>query len=45
MNVNLNVLGTTMLHWVGRHVHSGDIVTIDKCDGAEKSMKFLEELA
>jgi hypothetical protein len=45
MNINLDVLGSTMLYRIGRHVDSGHIVTVDKCSRAERSMELLKKLA
>jgi hypothetical protein len=45
MNIYLDVLGLTMLNLIGRHVDHGHVVTEDKCDRAEWSMKLLEKLA
>uniref|UniRef100_A0A0A9A4J6 Uncharacterized protein n=1 Tax=Arundo donax TaxID=35708 RepID=A0A0A9A4J6_ARUDO len=45
MNVDLNVLRTTVLNWIGRHVHSTNVVTLDNCGRLEGNMKFLKKLA
>jgi hypothetical protein len=45
MNINLDVLGSTMLYRIGRHVDSGHIVTVDKCSSTERSMELLKKLA
>jgi hypothetical protein len=45
MNINLDVLGLTMLDQIGRHVDRGHIVTVDKCSRAERSMELLKKLA
>ena len=43
VEVNLNMLGTLMLNWIGGHVDN-TIVTINQCGAAKRSMKFLQEL-
>ena len=45
VKINLDVLGTLMLDWVGRNVESTDVVTIHQCGTAKGSTKLLEELA
>jgi hypothetical protein len=44
MNVNLDVLGTTMLHWIRSHVNRADIVAEDHCRRGEGVMKFAKKL-
>ena len=45
VKINLDVLGTLMLDWVGRNVESTDVVTIHQCSATERGMKLLEKLA
>jgi hypothetical protein len=45
VNVNLNMLGTTMLNWIGCHVDCKNIVTINDCSLLERSMEFSKKLA
>jgi hypothetical protein len=40
--VDLNMLGATMLHWIGQHVDGRDNVIVDKSGRAERSMKLLK---
>ena len=35
VEINLNVLGTLMLHRVGGHVDNTDIVAIDQCSAVQ----------
>ena len=44
VDVNLDVLCSSMLHWIRGHVNSGHIVTINQCSGAKRSMEFLKKL-
>jgi hypothetical protein len=44
MDVNLYVLGSSMLNWIGGHVDSRHIVIIDKCGGAKRAMELLKKL-
>lgn len=44
VDVNLDVLGAAMLHWIGGHVDGGYIVTINQCGGAKRAVQFLKEL-
>ena len=44
VDVDLDVLGATMLHRVRCHVNSTNIVTKDNCRSLEGMIKFLEEL-
>jgi hypothetical protein len=44
MNVNLYVLGSSMLNWIGGHVDSRHIVTVDKCGGVKRAMELLKKL-
>jgi nucleoside-triphosphatase THEP1 len=44
MDVNLNVLCSSMLNWIRGHVDCGHIVTIDKCGRMERAMKLLKKL-
>ena len=43
VEINLNMIGTLMLNWIGGHVDN-TIVTINQCGAAKRSMKFLQEL-
>jgi len=43
--INLDMLGTLMLDWVGGHVDSTDIITIYQCSATERGMKLLKKLA
>ena len=43
--VNLNVFGAAMLDGVGQHVDGTNIVIVDHCGRAQRSVKFLEDLA
>jgi hypothetical protein len=45
MDVDLNVLGTTMVDWVCCHIDSADVVTVDNCGDLQGNMKFLEKLS
>jgi hypothetical protein len=44
MNVDLDVLGTTMLHWVRSHVDHAHIVAEDHCRRREGVMKLAKKL-
>ena len=44
MNVNLDMLGTTMLNRVASHVDSADIITKDDSRRAERALKLLKKL-
>jgi hypothetical protein len=44
VDVDLNVLGAGMLHWIGRHVDDGDVVAVDKCSRGERTMELLKKL-
>jgi hypothetical protein len=41
VDVDLNVLGAMMLHRIGRHVDSGNVVKVDKRGRGERAMKLL----
>jgi hypothetical protein len=45
MNINFNVLGTTMLDWIRRKIYCGNIFTIDNCRPIDGLMQFLKELS
>ena len=45
VDVDLNVLGTVVMNWVGCHVDSVDVVAIDHGSYLQRDMKFLKELA
>jgi hypothetical protein len=45
VDVNLDMLRTTMLYWVASHVDSADIVTKDNGGGAKWTLKFVKKLA
>jgi hypothetical protein len=45
MNVDLNMLGSTMLDWVRSHVYSADIVAEDYSGGGQGLMKFAKKLS
>jgi hypothetical protein len=44
VDVNLNVLGVAMLHWIGQHVDGRDVVAVDKCSHGERTMELLKKL-
>jgi hypothetical protein len=44
MNVNLYVLGLSMLNWIRGHVDIRHIVTVDKHGGVKRAMELLKEL-
>jgi hypothetical protein len=44
MDVNLNVLCSSMLNWIRGHVDGGHIVTVDKSGRVERAMKLLKKL-
>jgi hypothetical protein len=44
MNVNLYVLGSTMLNWIGGHVDGRHIVTVEKCGRVKRAMELLKNL-
>jgi hypothetical protein len=44
VDVDLNVLGAAMLHWIGRHVDGGDVVIVDKCSRGKRMMELLKKL-
>ena len=41
VDVDLNVLGTAVMNWVGYHVDSADIVAIDDSGDSQRNMQFL----
>ena len=41
VDVDLNVLGTTVMNWVGCHVDSADVVAIDDSGDSQRNMQFL----
>ena len=45
VQVNLDMLGSLMLDWVGGEVDSTDVVTIDQCGATERTAKFLQKLS
>jgi len=38
VKINLNVLGSLMLNWIGGHVDCTDVVTIHQCGALERGM-------
>ena len=40
VKINLNVLGSLMLNWIGGHVDCTDIVTIHQCGAPERGMQL-----
>jgi hypothetical protein len=44
VDVDLNVLGVAMLHWIERHVDGGDVVAVDRCSRGERTMELLKKL-
>jgi len=42
VNVNLDVLRSSMMNMIGCHINSTDIVTIDECSLREGYMKLLK---
>jgi hypothetical protein len=45
VEVDLYVLGVLMLNWVGRHVDSANVVTVDKDRSSKRHMKLMKKLA
>jgi len=44
MYVELNVLGSFVVHWIGRHVYRRNIVAECKSGFVDAAMKFAEKL-
>jgi hypothetical protein len=44
VNVQLNVFRSSMMNWIGRHIHCRYIVTEDHCSLGERRAEFVEEL-
>ena len=44
VKINLDMLGTLMLDWVGGHVDCTDVVAIYQCSAAKRGVKLLKEL-
>jgi len=38
VKINLDVLGALMLHWIGGHVDSTDVVAVHQCGAPKKGM-------
>jgi len=45
VEINLDVLRALMLHWVGGHVHSADVVAVDQRSAVKGSVELRQELA
>ena len=45
VDVDLNVLGTTVVDRIGSHVDGADVVAVDHGSHLQRDMKFLKELA
>ena len=45
VKINLDVLGTLMLDWVGRHVDCTNVASINQCSATKRGMDLLEKLA
>ena len=44
VEINLNMLGSLMLNWVGGHVDRTDVITVDKYGAAKRSVKLVKKL-
>jgi len=44
VDVDLDVLGTTVVDRVGCHVDSADVVAVDDCSNLQRDMEFLKKL-
>ena len=44
VDVDLDVLGTTVVDRVGCHVDSADIIAVDDCSNLQRNMEFLKKL-
>ena len=44
VDVNLDVLGTTVVDWVGCHVDSANIVAADNCGNLQWNVELLKKL-
>ena len=40
VKINLNVLGSLMLNWIGGHVDYTNVVTIHQCGAPERGMQL-----
>ena len=45
VDVNLDVLGTAVMDWVGCHVDGADVVTVNDFGDLQGKMKFLKVLS
>ena len=45
VEVNLNMLGSLMLNWVGGEVNGTDIIAVDHCSTTEWAVKLYQKLA
>jgi hypothetical protein len=45
VQVNLDMLGSLMLDWIGGEVDNTDIVTIDQCGATERTAKLVQKLS
>jgi hypothetical protein len=45
VQIDLNMLGSLMLNWVGGGINGTDIITIDHCSATKRAAKLYEELA
>ena len=44
VNVQLDMLCSTVMYWVLRQVHSGDVVTVNDCGLLALDMEFVQEV-
>ena len=44
VKINLNVLGSLMLNWIGGHVDCTDVVAIHHCGVTQGGVKLLNEM-
>jgi hypothetical protein len=42
VQINLNVLGTLMLHQVGREINDTDVAAVNKSSSVRRSVKFFK---
>jgi hypothetical protein len=45
VQINLNMLGSLMLNWVGGEVDNTDVITIDHSGAAKRMVKLLQKLS
>jgi len=45
VKIDLNVLGSLMLNWVGGHVDCTDVIAVHQCGTPEGSMQLQKKLA